>query len=189
MEPDEKQKVSGDNLFGIGIIVSFIPIINILYFIFLICLCFIYSKDYKQNTKEQKLHPEKFSLKILKEIVCLYNAGDSIVHYSEFIKTLEENINILETKCDTEVYKNLLLRYEFTFARIKSIIEESSNLKDIARNTVLTTSKELIDGFLKEFQQLLDKDNEIESETEKVILNRFMKELDEEKIIHSRRSQ
>jgi hypothetical protein len=110
----------------------------------------------------------------------------AIEHFSKFIDKLKRNIEILETKLDVESYKNLLVQYDFTFARIISILKESSKLNENTQNKVLLTSKELIDGFLEESQQLLDKDNEMEFETQEVILNRFMKELEEEKIVQSR---
>jgi hypothetical protein len=179
IEPEKNFKLSEELLSNFFI--SYVPVINAFYLFLLILVCLISFLD-------KKFNPENASFKLLDDILCLYIIDGYVnEHFSKFIDRLKENIEILGTKLDAEPYKILLKQYDFTFVRIKSIIEESSKLNENAQNKVLLTSKELIDGFLQEFQQLLDKDNEIESVTEEVILNRFIKELDEEKIIQYRR--
>jgi hypothetical protein len=178
VEPDKDSKLFDEEIEIL--FVSFVPIINVFY---LFAIIWLYISSYL----ERKFHPENTSFKILKEILCLYtDSSYAIEHFSKFIDKLKRNIEILETKLDVESYKNLLVQYDFTFARIISILKESSKLNENTQNKVLLTSKELIDGFLEESQQLLDKDNEMEFETQEVILNRFMKELEEEKIVQSR---
>jgi hypothetical protein len=151
----------------------------------------IYEYNVENNKKivKMKLHPGERSLESLKEIYFHYRNWNKASEYKVFIEKLDDIFNTLETKCTEPDYRDLLSRYEFTFARTNSIVEESSNFKESVRNKILNTSKELLEGFVEEFYVLLEKEKDMEDQTEEVISTRFLQELEEEKIIQSKQTK
>jgi hypothetical protein len=160
---------------------SIFPILNIVFVLISFYNIFYLIKDKKQERKERKSHPEKVSFDILKEIYISYKDWDKDIRFQNITEKLENNIAILETRYKEKGYKEVLLRYEFTFTRINSIIKESSVLNIDAYNQVLENSKELMEEFLKDCHLILINEEEINIKTEEVILSRILKEINEEK--------
>jgi hypothetical protein len=182
----ENTKVNKTDQFFLCLMVSFFPLINLLALLVIYASLYEKHREKKKILINNKLHPESTSFETLLKILNLYKNNNSVAENDIMINRLQKNIDLLRPKCNEVAYKNLLIQYEFTFARIETIINESSNLNDEAFNKVLCTSKELIDNFVDKCEGLFKKEKEIALETEETILNRLLSELNEEKTVQNR---
>jgi hypothetical protein len=139
-------------------------------------------------TKKDALSPETISFETLLRILHSYRSSNKNKEFKTFIDKTQHNIDVIKQNLNEIDYNELLMNYEFTFARIESIIEESNNLNNDAYNKVLISSIEVIDSFLEKCQLLTEKKIKIEQETEKAILNRLLSEINEEKVLLNRKS-
>ena len=85
-------------------------------------------------------------------------------------------------------YKNLLIRYETSFARIISILTESGNVNSEMTKDLLLASKGNLDDFFEEIKTIKRNDETITTETEEVIRKRLLEEIEEERMLQKKYS-
>jgi hypothetical protein len=138
-----------------------------------------------RTTKKDTVSPETVSFETLLRILHSYRSKNN-KYFQNFINRTQYSLDILKQKLNDTDYKELLISYEFTFARIESIIEESKNLNNDAHNKVLANSIEVIDVFIDKCEIKFNKEKDIAIEIEKVTLERLLRELNEEKTLQSK---
>jgi hypothetical protein len=142
----------------------------------------------KITAKKDALSPKTISFETLLRILHSYRSSNKNKEFQNFINKVQYNIDIIKQNLNETDYNELLMNYEFTFARIESIIEESNNLNNDAYNKVLISSIEVIDSFLEKCKLLTEKKIKIEQDIEKATLNRLLSEINEEKALLNRKS-
>jgi hypothetical protein len=142
-------------------------------------------KEKKRNKKLFKKNPELSSVQLLEKIYFEYESQLKnfevakanklwILNFNQNLKMLIEDLKQSHNK---PKISQLLLTYEVTFARILSILNESKEIEKELFEDLLFVSKDSIDYFIEEVQNLNKLENELFNESKETTRKRFIEEL------------
>jgi hypothetical protein len=180
--------------------ITFFPFINLLFTLFIIVGIIsilvdhskavgkekpVKFKEKKRNKKLFKKNPELSSISTLEKIqfeykIQLLNLDVSkasnlwILNFNQNLLILIEDLKKNHTK---PKITQLLLTYEVTFARILSILNESNEIEKELYDELLFVSKDSINYFIEEVQNVNKLENELFNESKETTRKRFIEEL------------
>jgi hypothetical protein len=200
-------KFSNDDFF-ISPLFLFVPLVNIfcLFLISGLALDEVITNDNerkifkKDSNKMTKKYLQLNSLNALKEIFDLLTTPSNVIDMNSSEKSMSTNklaeiIIFLENNYQKDEYSKLLIDYEISFVKLVSIYNESINTHIVILDEILISSKELLNQFINEVNEvrenivensLTDKENKIKFETEfrEKSKERLLKEIDDEIQFH-----
>jgi type III secretory pathway component EscU len=196
-------KINGSFEYFAIFFIVLVPILNIVSIVYFTNDFISYFKevkkeknDLKKEKKNLKKHPELASIEVLKNIreflIQEDSKGKDVSESILFVNDLYHLIDALNTNHHNTDIKNLLLENEITLARSLSIIKESTKINTENDGKLILYFKEILEHFSKEVYTIIEnsinKENELQKDTEKAILSRLTEEMIEEREFQKKRS-